>query len=957
MKVRIIALIIFCTKFLSAQFADYVNPFIGTDGHGHTFPGPCYPFGMVQLSPDTRLEGWDGCSGYHYSDSLIYGFSHTHLSGTGVGDYCDILIMPGSKKLTKLDLESSYFPSRFQKRNESASPGLYQVFLDDPKIKVKLTTTLRTGLHEYSFNDSTFSWVVIDLKHRDKILHAGFDEKNRIQISGHRTSSSWAKEQNVFFSLKFSQNVSQYIYSNDSLRLFCIFKNLPSNKLSIQCAISSVDIQGAKNNLNAEWMNFRFESTYKNCLYQWNKMLSRIQIKDTNTYLKKLKTIFYTSLYHTLIHPSLYQDADQRYRGMDYKIHLGSKKTPRYTVFSLWDTYRAAHPLYQLIYPEFNYCFAKTFLEQYKECGRLPVWELSNYETYCMIGNHSIPVLANVFLSQTKKFYLDASEVISAMEGTFEKNYSNIKEFKQGYIAMENGAESVSKTIENALDYYAYNLIKKSKNQEHKYYQNLYNPETGFFQPKQNCSFTKIFDPYEVNFNYTEANAWQYLFGAHHDINGMIDCFHRDKVHDKTKVKNIAPHPLERKLDSLFRTSSRMTGREQADITGLLGQYAHGNEPSHHDAYLYNYCNRNDKTQMYVTRIMNNFYTDKADGLCGNEDCGQMSAWYVFSAMGFYPVNPVTSKFQSGFPLFNTVEIRIPGQKKIKIERNNYKRKFFVSRLSINDDDIHSEFSIHSGDQIKFYYDSKNYLQLDPPVATTTDKYIPVPYKLGGDEVFDDSTFLELKGFSPSGIEYSIDSAFKTKYNYKIPIAIKNEGSYYFRYKQNQEENNLNQMQKVVFTKKPVGFFHHTETAYDPQYAAGGGNALFDGLKGSMDFRDGRWQGFRGKDVIVQIKITNPEKINGIKVRCLQDQNSWIILPELIKVFVSNDGYNYSREDLITHNIPKNTNESVDHVFTTEKVKGSKFIELKILNSGTLPDWHISSGKNSWIFIDEIIIY
>lgn len=945
------------TQIVSAQYTEQVDPFIGTGGHGHTFPGPCYPFGMVQLGPDTRLEGWDGCSGYHYSDSLIYGFSHTHLSGTGVPDYCDILVMPGNKKLVKSDLQKKYFPSKFEKQNEFATPGKYQVYLNDPAVQVRLTTTLRTGMHEYIFSDSSMNWIVIDLLHRDKVLNAGFDEINKQQISGHRISSSWAKEQSIFFSMKFSQAASQFIYSSDSLRLFCVFKNLQNKKLILQCAISSVDIQGAKNNLSAEWMNFQFDKARINCSKEWNKMLSRIEIKDTAIEARQQKKIFYTSLYHTLIHPSLHQDADLRYRGMDNKIHKGSKENPRYTVFSLWDTYRAVHPLYQLIYPEYNYKFAKTFLEQYKECGRLPVWELASYETYCMIGNHSIPVLVNAYVNRSKKFSFDSSEVVAAILGTLQKNYSNLEEFRKGYISMEHGSESVSKTIENATDYYALNLIHNTDRYEQKYYQNLYNPETGFYQAKQNGSFTRIFDPYEVNFNYTEANAWQYLFGAHHDIEGMMECFNRDEKSINFPKTKYPKHAIEIKLDSLFGAKNVTTGREQPDITGLIGQYAHGNEPSHHIAYLYNYCNRNDKTQRRVKQIIKNFYTDKPDGLCGNEDCGQMSAWYVFSALGFYPVNPVLSTFQSGFPQFNQAILNIPGKKKINIERVQYVKNYLVSNLTINDSEIQNEFSLTGGDKIKFYFDSKKYLQLIPKEISEKETYVPLPYLRHSEQVFDDSTWLDIISFSKEGIEYSTDSNFKKRYLYKKPVVIKSPITYYFRNTPTSNWASNSMIQKAVFTKKPVGFYHYIETPYDAQYSAGGSKALFDGLSGSLDFRDGRWQGYWGKDVIIQLKIINPEKIQGLKIRCLQDQNSWIILPSVIKVFVSNDGYNYNMIELLSHSKDKNTDKSIDHTFITEKIQGYKFIELKIINSGALPSWHLSSGSNSWIFIDEIRVY
>ncbi|MEO6692398.1 MAG: GH92 family glycosyl hydrolase, partial [Saprospiraceae bacterium] len=448
---KIILIFFFSIHILLGQYSSYVNPFIGTGGHGHTFPGPTTPNGMVQLSPDTRLEGWDGCSGYHYSDSLIYGFSHTHLSGTGIPDYCDILLMPGSEIIhDNITADEIKTISVFNKKTEKSKVGLYEVFLEDPKIKVRLTATPRTGIHEYLFPKVNNNWILIDLKHRDKIIHAGFSKIEKNEITGYRISTGWAKEQHIYFSLKCSSDIDHVIYSKDSLKAICIFKNIKNKKLVIQCGISSVDEMGARNNLAVEWLNFNFNLAYKNCNNLWNDALSRIQVNDNRVEKKEQIIIFYTALYHTLIHPSLFQDCDNRYRGMDQRIRMGSAEFPRYTVFSLWDTYRAAHPLYQLVYPEMNLKFAKTFLSQFSENGRLPVWELAGNETFCMIGNHSIPVLVNAYLNQKNPGLLNKKEILKAIESTFEKNYSNINSFQKGYISMKDASESVSKTIENS---------------------------------------------------------------------------------------------------------------------------------------------------------------------------------------------------------------------------------------------------------------------------------------------------------------------------------------------------------------------------------------------------------------------------------------------------------------------------------------------------------------------------
>ncbi|MEP7195028.1 MAG: GH92 family glycosyl hydrolase [Saprospiraceae bacterium] len=954
MIIRILVLIVFSMSTLFAQVTQFVNPMIGTGGHGHTFPGPTLPFGMVQLSPDTRIEGWDACSGYHYSDSSILGFSHTHLSGTGIADYCDVLIMPGTQVISsQMDLEKITTASRFNKSSENAKAGYYEVYLQDPRIKVRLTTSLRTGIHEYTFESKNNNWVMIDLAHRDKIIHAQFSETKKIQITGQRLSSSWAREQHIYFSILFSEEIKEFFYSKDSLKLFCMFDKIKENKLLVQCSISSVDELGAKNNLQKEYVN-NFNKAVKSSDIQWNKMLSRIEVKDNKVSNPNQKIIFYTALYHALIHPSLFQDVDGRYRGMDHIIHMGDVLHPRYTVFSLWDTYRAAHPLYQLVYPEYNLDFARTFMGQYRECGRLAVWELSGNETYCMIGNHSIPVLVNAFLNQGNNNALDKTEVIHAIESTFKKGYPNIQDFTNGFISMEDGAESVSKTLENSLDYGAYRMLKESNQKEEKFYQNLYNPTTGFFQAKQNQRFSKDFDPTEVNFNYTEANAWQYLFGAHHDIEGIIECFNRSAGIQKSGVRRnkiFNVKILEEKLDSLFGTSSNMSGRVQSDITGLIGQYAHGNEPSHHVSYLYNYCNRNDKTQNRVKEIIEKFYTNKPNGLCGNEDCGQMSAWYVFSCLGFYPVNPISSYYQPGLPQFESIEIKIPEKKKIEINASNPGHKKWVSQLLINGIDQHNEFKISAGDKLTFNYDSKDYLQIEKIVGKPN-TFSPLPYINSGQQVFEDSTLVSFMNFSKSELEYSTDSSQRKILNYASPICIKEAGPLWFRNKSIPEGKWL----KSEFVKKPNGYAISVNQKYDKQYSGGSDNALCDGIEGSLDFRDGKWQGYWGRDLEIYIKIVEPAKANLLSIRFLQDQGSWILLPSEISVYGSEDEINYNKIDLLVNDISQNTNSAIDHIFNFSKINGFKFIMLKVKNGGKLPPWHLAAGEDSWIFMDELKI-
>lgn len=935
------------------QYAQLVNPFIGTGGHGHTFPGPTTPFGMVQLGPDTRLEGWDGCSGYHYSDSIIYGFSHTHLSGTGIADYCDVLIMPssGDPTFVNLGVSGNGYASTFEKTKESASPGLYQVLLNKYQIQAKLTTTPRTGIHEYTFPKGTHPWIIIDLKHRDKLIQGGFTINKSNEISGYRISNSWAKEQHIYFNLITSMPFYKVQYSADSMQLICFFERPTDGKILLQCAISPVDMEGAKKNLKAEHMHFNFKKAYEANVKTWESMLSRIRIQDEQQLTKK--RIFYTALYHTLMHPNIYQDVDGRFRGMDKKIHQGDLKKPRYTVFSLWDTYRAAHPLYELIYPEYNQLFVETFLEQFKECGRLPVWELAGNETYCMIGNHSIPVIVNAYLNHPKKY--SKHLITTAIQKTLNQNFSGLEFFnKQGFISSEESSESVSKTIENSLDYYAASLmnpVELNLKRAAYYYKNLFNPDNGFFQAKLNHKFITPFAPNEVNQHYTEANAWHYMFGAHHDIEGIKQLLSHQRMNGSEK--NTAS--LENKLDELFRSSSEMSGRVQSDITGLIGQYAHGNEPSHHVGYLYNYCGRYDKTQDILQHIMDSFYLDAPDGLCGNEDCGQMSAWYVFSALGFYPVNPINGSYDKGIPQFGSVRIVVPGHKEIKIKVNNREENIRFKVIKINGKLYDYRFEIHSGDQLEFLTAKQIHYRNNDVIYMYENHSNILPYVQSGDRVFNDSTVVSLAHIiNQVPIEYCLGHPNDIVIKYNQPLVFKNNTALFFRLQQVDHTKSNGAWLKAVFDKRPSGLSIQLNTPYASQYSAGGVNALHDGLSGSLDFRDGFWQGYWGKDLHVDIVLDSISPVHEINLRCLQDQNSWIALPKEVKFYYSLDGKEYKWLVDVHHDIPLKTEDPLDYTFKAYDIPRTKYLRIEAINYGQLPSWHIGAGGDTWIFADEI---
>jgi len=675
----------------------YVNPFIGTAGHGHTFPGAIVPFGMVQLSPDTRLTGWDGCSGYHYSDSAIYGFSHTHLSGTGISDYGDILLLPTIDDYFSNFLQhGGPYAYPFKHQNETASAGFYSVKLDNG-ILVELTTTPRVGMHRYAFPAGTKeAKVFVDLRHRDEVI----DSKLWITSAAHnvafgwRRSKGWAKDQIVYFALEFSQPYRSYgVIGGDEIDLktlkqtprlgagrhFFSFDTSNGKPLLVKVAISSVDIEGAQKNLKAELNHWDFDKVRTDAKAAWNAELNKIKVNGgTDAQL----TNFYTALYHAMTAPNLFMDVDGRYRGRDFKTHE-AKDFSNYTVFSLWDTFRAAHPLYTIIDQKRTRDFIKTFLVQYEQGGRLPVWELAANETDTMIGYHAVSVIADAAVKGIDGF--DLRQAYKAMKHSAELRH-------HGLIAMEDERESVSKMLEYAYDDWCIAQVAKRLGETPDYeryiaraqaYKNVFDEASGFMRPRSNGNWIEPFDPREVTFAFTEANSWQYTFFVPQDISGLI------------KLMG-GRQRFAQKLDQLFAADSRTTGREQADITGLIGQYAHGNEPSHHIAYLYNYAGQPWKTQARVRQILVQFYKAEPDGLIGNEDCGQMSAWYVLSAAGFYPVTPGSQTYVIGSPLFPEVRFSLENGKLFTIKaRGVSDRNVYVQSATLNGKPYKKSFLLH----------------------------------------------------------------------------------------------------------------------------------------------------------------------------------------------------------------------------------------------------------------------
>jgi len=697
---------------------DYVDPMIGTSGHGHTFPGATRPFGMVQLSPDTYNKGWDWCSGYHYSDSSIMGFSHTHLSGTGRGDLLDILVMPTTGKLQiepgSRENPDEGYRSRFSHSDEQASPGYYSVVLKDYSIQAELTSTVHAGFHRYTFPETKDAHIIIDLFHgyeSDSVTETSITIVNDSLITGSRKSRGWGlgeekywAVQEVYFAAKFSKPFSSSgivkegelqqettSVTGRNLKAFVNYSTQAGEKVLVKIGISGVDPDGAMNNLNKEITDWDFDRIRNEAKQEWEVKLGKISVDDA---AEDVKTIFYTALYHSMIAPYQSSDVDGRYTGFDKKVHTTNGST-NYTVFSLWDTFRAEHPLFTLIQQDRVPAMVQSFLNQYNEYGLLPVWPLWGSETNCMIGYHSVPVIVDAYLKGIGGF--DAEKAFEAMKKSAMQDDFDIKYLKQyGYIPRDlEQWHSVAKTLEYAFDDWciAQMAQKMGKTEDFEYfskrgeaYKKLFDTTVGFMRGKDSDGqFNPDFDPYNAvnaTSDFIEGNAWQYTWFVPQDINALIN-----GMGGKAGFAS--------KLDSLFSVSSKLDKNTPSDVSGLLGQYAHGNEPSHHVAYLFNFAGQPDKTQYWLNKIMTTLYDDTPEGLCGNEDCGQMSAWYVFSALGFYPVNPASGEYELGTPMVKRAVLTAGNHPFVVEAKDLSEENIYVQSVILNGKILDRHFITH----------------------------------------------------------------------------------------------------------------------------------------------------------------------------------------------------------------------------------------------------------------------
>ncbi|WP_223845543.1 GH92 family glycosyl hydrolase [Flavobacterium selenitireducens] len=929
------------TASLSQNLHKHVNPLIGTGGHGHTFPGATAPFGMVQLSPDTRIDGsWDGCGGYHYSDSVIYGFSHTHLSGTGVSDYGDIMLMP---TMGEPSLRHESYSSAFSHQNESVSAGYYAVKLDKFGIEAKLTTSTRVGFHQYKFPKAGQANIILDLNHRDLLLTGEVRIINEKTIEVFRNSSAWATDQKIWARISFDRAMnitkiennafapakpSDKTFAGSLLKLAFSANVKTGETIKVKVALSPTGYDGAQKNMS-EIPGWDFDKAKSDVELLWDKELSKIVISQKDN--DKL-AVFYTALYHTMIQPNIAQDVDRKYRGRDDQIHTADG-FDYYTVFSLWDTFRAAHPLYTLIDKKRTADFINTFLKQYEQGGRLPVWEFASNETDCMIGYHSVSVMADAMSKRIKGF--DYEKAFEAAKHSAMLDHLGLSAYKKnGFISMDDEHESVSKTVEYSYDDWCIAQMAKmlGKQEDYAYFmkrsqnwKNVFDPETKHMRPKKNGGWDKPFDAREVNNNFTEGNSWHYTFFAPQDIPGMINAFG-------------GKESFAAKLDEMFAAPAETTGRDQADITGLIGQYAQGNEPSHHMVYLYNYVGKPEKTNEKVHFILENFYKNAPDGLIGNEDCGQMSAWYVLSSLGIYSVTPGSGYLWStATPFFERAVVAQEGESEIVIDRKDPN----INRTALG---VTPKIAAQ-GLEYTFGVPKENLITVVPSVEASGKSFktaMTISFSENGSQIFYRVWAQNRNGKKPDFKAFKSDFAIKQS-SFVEFFAIANGKS--------------SDTVSASFFKKPNDFTIDTKSKYNPQYHAGGNEGLIDGIFGSENWRKGDWQGYQGQDFEATIDMKKPKKISRISARFLQDSRAWIVMPTKVEYFVSDDNVNFKLVKTVTNEMDaKNTDVKIGNFASEFAPISAKYVKVKAYNFGKLPEWHQGVGGDAYIFTDEITI-
>ncbi|MBL7925218.1 MAG: GH92 family glycosyl hydrolase, partial [Bacteroidia bacterium] len=835
----------------------------------------------------------------------------------------------------------------------------------------EFSTSTRAGMHRYHYPSGEERCLLLDLRHRDKTLGAMIRVESPTRISGYRRSEAWAKDQYIFFAMELSQPLKNALSNREGkimqsgsemegtdLALILRLENTENGltePLLVKIGISTVDAEGARRNLETEMPGWDFEKIRSSARAAWNRELSKILF-----YAKEEKAMrnFYTSLYHTMVVPNVLSDVDGRYRGRDNLIHTAEGYT-QYTVFSLWDTFRATHPLYAFIDRRRTFDYIQTFLAQYRQGGRLPVWELSSNETDCMIGYHSVSVITDALVKGIGGF--DTTLAFEAMKKSATWPHLGLPAYIQnGYIAVEDEHESVSKTLEYAYDDWCIAEVagmlgdtaeRSAWLRRAASYRNVYDPQSGFMRPRRNGDFLPGFDPREVNNHYTEANSWQYSFFVPQDIPGMVRLMG-------------GPEQAEARLDGLFSAPVHTTGRTQADITGLIGQYAHGNEPSHHMAYLYDYIGKPWKTQRLLRTIMDSLYRTGPEGLPGNEDCGQMSAWFVWSALGLYPVTPGSPYYAIGSPLFDSAVVNLENGHRIRLyAKNNNLSAPYIRQMTINGKEVSGNLITHPellrADSIVFTMAERPALDRGTAPerrgALEVRGFYRAPLIKTGGRLFKDSLLVSIESPDGAPLVYGQSPGLMmTGEPYRGPFYIHSGCTLYAQAMDQQGKSGVT---AAGFYKLPNQWDVKLHTAPSTQYAAEGPVSMIDGVYGTENWRKGDWHGYQSRDMDVEISLGKEEKISSVEAGFLQDTRSWILMPKEVVVEISTDGKKWKevarKANTIADNNLQVQTQRIKIEFTPLR---AKYVRVKAGNYGVLPTWHQGAGYDAFIFCDEISI-
>ena len=771
---------------------DFIDPFIGTGFHGHTYPGATVPFGAVQLSPDTRAGNWDACAGYHYDDSTLTGFSHTHLSGTGCIDLGDLLIRPTTQTVDP-SRQPMYAPAAFRHEDEKAEAGYYAVLLHEEGIRAELTATAHTGVHRYTFPKESTPTVIVDLKHsldNEHIYESSLQVVNPHEMTGMRNTRGWSDNQRIYFVIQCSQPFEKAtLVSNQKalegkeaegtdLQALLKFKDHTSESIVMKVGLSIVSVENARENLQAEVEGFDFDAVKQAAYHTWNDAVSAIKVEGGT---EEQKTNFYTALYHSMVVPNVVSDVNGQYRRHDQTIGQLPQGAVQYSTFSLWDTFRAWNPMMTLIDTTLVTNMIHSFLHIYDASGELPLWPLSAGETGTMIGYHSASVIADAYMKGIRGF--DAEKALEALVVSSEKNQKGADYYiSKGFIPSNIKKESISCLLEFAYDDWCIAQLAQALGKQEIYdtyirrsqqYLNVFDGATRFFRPKRmDGNWETPFNPNEVGRAYTEATAWQYRFFVPHDVNGMVQLFGGKEAFTSA-------------LDDIFHTDAQVDG-DLVDITGLIGQYAHGNEPSHHIAYLYNYIGQPWKTQAMTRRLLDEMYAPTPEGIVGNEDCGQMSAWYILSSLGLYAVCPGSNEFTFTTPLFEKATLQLANGKTLTITANHPEKNLYIDKVELNGKEIETNFvtyeQLMGGGELHFSLtdqpNRKRGVTADSaPYSFTKEAVVSIPYVDKDLNLFMDSVTVNLATATAGAtVHYTLDGSEPTQQSpiFNAPLVLKN---------------------------------------------------------------------------------------------------------------------------------------------------------------------------------------